>query len=199
LNFTEAKYRGLELLRLTLMLLDPKGYEHHLRNPLLPPGYPMSPPSPDPAPIPQRFPIDLDADHPREIERALKMLEDELRLVKRRPTHWRWALVALYNALGHILALHRPASFLPYTGIGQLTKMFDAVAAERLELSLVRESVELVDQLRTRHITLGVTRWPANLKKLPGVFLDCLRVIHRLHLEREGTDTTQELLIRLSL
>jgi hypothetical protein len=179
-NFTETKYRGFELLRITLMLLDPKGYEHHLWNPLLPPGFPMSPPSPDPAPIPQRFPINLEADHPREIERALKMLAEELRLVKRRPTHWRWALVVLYNALGHTLAARRPATFLPYTGIGQLTKMFDAVAGEQPELLQVRDSVKTIDRLRTTYITWGVTRWPIGPSELPGMFLDSLGVIRSL-------------------
>ena len=52
------------------------------------------------------------------MERALKMLAHELHYVKRKPTYWRWALVALYEAVGHALALHRPATFLAYTGLG---------------------------------------------------------------------------------
>ena len=108
------------------------------------------------------------------------MLEDELRHVKRRPTHWRWALVALYEALGHTLAQHRPPSFLPYTGLGQLTRLFDAVVGEHAELPQVRASVEEIDRLRTTWITRGVTRWPVALKTLSEVFLDCLRVAARL-------------------
>lgn len=180
-NFTEAKYRGLELLRLTLMLLDPKGHEHHLRDPLLPPGFPMSPPPPHPAPIPQPFPINLDADHAREIERALRMLEDELRLVKRRPTHWRWALVALYEAVGHTLAQHRPASFLLYSGVRQVSKLFDAVAEEHPEIASARKAVEEVDRLRTTWITRAVTAWPVGSEQLPVIFRDARWVI--CHLE----------------
>ena len=76
--------------------------------------------------------------------------------------------------------MHRPASFLPYTGIGQLTKLFDAVVSENPELPQVRASVEEIDRLRTTWITRGVTRWPVSLKNLPGMFVDCLRVIQRL-------------------
>jgi hypothetical protein len=179
-SFSEAKYRGLELLDLTLMLLDPKGYEQHLQHPSLPPGAPLPPPPPDPVPEPRAFPIRLEADHPREIERALQMLADELRYVKRRPTHWRWALVALHDALGHTLAAHRPSTFLPYTGLGQLTRLFDAVAGEYPDLPQVRTSVQEIDRLRTTYVTWGVTRWPVELKRLPEIFLDCVRVIQRL-------------------
>lgn len=157
-NEVEAKYRGLELLRLTLMALDPRGYDYHLRHPIPFSGTPLPPPPPDSPPTPQPFPIKLDADHAWEIKRALKMLADELQWVKRRPTHWRWALVALYETVGHTLAAHRPVTFLPYTGIGQLTKLFDVVVGEHPELPQVRESVEEIDRLRTTCITWGVTR-----------------------------------------
>jgi hypothetical protein len=108
------------------------------------------------------------------------MLHDELRWVKRRPTSWRWALVALYNALGHTLAAHCPASFLPYTGIGQLTKLFEAVLAEHPEIADARSAVEEIDRLRTTWITRAVTSWPVDLKGLPRSFLECLRVIDNL-------------------
>jgi hypothetical protein len=184
----EAKYRGLELLQIVLMLLEPKGYDYHIRHPLPFPGIPLPPPEPDRPPTPQAFPIKLDGDHAKEIDRALKMLADELRSVRRRPTHWRWALVALYDALGHTLAAHRPASFLPYTGLGQLTRLFDAVVEEHPELPQVRASVETVDRLRTTWIARGVTRWPVGLKKeLPGVFLDCVRIIGALEPTRAST------------
>jgi hypothetical protein len=164
------------------MVTNPKGYEHHLRHPLPPPGVPFALLPPDSPRTPQAFPIKLDADHTREIERALKMLAHELRFVKRKPTYWRWALVAMYEALGHTLAEHLPATFLPYSGLGQLTKMFDAMAGEHPELPQVRESFEMIERLRTTYITWGVTRWPVDAKKeLPGIFLDCLSVIRRLH------------------
>ena len=70
--------------------------------------------------------------------------------MEKRPTSWRWALVALYNALGHTLAAHRPASFLPYTGIGQLTKLFEAVSAEHPEIADAREAVERIDLCERR-------------------------------------------------
>ncbi len=133
-----------------------------------------------PPPIPQPYPIKLDADHPRQIESNLKMVRDELRWVKRRPTSWRWALVALYNALGHNLALHRPASFLPYTGIGQLTRLFDAVATEHPEIVSARRAVEEVDRLRTAWITRAVTSWPANPNHLHPIFDACLSAIRTL-------------------
>jgi len=179
-NFTEAKYRGLELLRLFLMLMDPKGYAYHLRHPLPFPGHPIPAPPPDPPPIPQPFPIRLDADHEKEIAQALEMLEDELRNVKRRPTHWRWALVALYNALGHTLAMHRPPTFLPYLGIGQLTKLFEAVASEHPEIVDSRAAVEKIDRLRTTWITRAVTGWPVDPGALGTLFRECTRAIHTL-------------------
>ena len=37
-----------------------------------------------------------------------------------------------------------------------------------------------MDRIRTTYIADGVTRWPVSLKKLPGIFEDCLRVIRRL-------------------
>ena len=70
----------------------------------------------------------------------------ELALGTRRPV----------QALGHTLALHRPASFLPCTGIGQLTKQFDAVAREHPEVASARQAVEEVNWLRTMWITRAV-------------------------------------------
>lgn len=185
-NEVEAKYRGLELLRLALMLMDPKGYEYHLRHPLPWPGASLPAPPPDPPPTPQPFPIKLDADHPAEIRKWLEMLEHELRFVKRRPTHWRWALVALYSALVHTLAMHRPPTFLPYMGIGQLTKLFDAVILERPEIADAREAVEGIDRLRTVWITRAFTQWPVDAKNLPTVFLDAIWVVGKLAPDAES-------------
>lgn len=111
------------------------------------------------------------------------MLVDELRWVKRRPTHWRWALVALYNGVGHTLAAHRPTTFLPYTGIGQLSKLFEAVAAEHPEIADGREAVEEIDRLRTVWITKAVERWPAGSELLPRRFLDCLQITKWLRVD----------------
>jgi predicted Rossmann fold nucleotide-binding protein DprA/Smf involved in DNA uptake len=80
-------------------------------------------------------------------------------------------LVALYNAVGHTLgapAIQRP---------GQVTKLFDAVAAEHPEIAEAKGAVEEVERLRCAWITWGVTDWPVELKKLPGIFLDCLRMV----------------------
>lgn len=109
------------------------------------------------------------------------MLEDELKNVTRRPTAWRWASVALYNALGHALAKHRPANYVDDPRPGQLVRRFETVAREMPELPQVRASVELVDKLRTTYLPRGVTKWPVDLKTLPGVVEDCQRVIGRLH------------------
>lgn len=190
-SFEEAKARSLEVLRLVLMLLDGEGYDYHLKNPALPPGAPMPPPPPDPLPTPQPFPIDLEADHQHETELALKMLADELRQVKRRPTHWRWALVALYNALGHTLAAHRPESFLPYGGLGQLTKLFEAVAKVHPEIAPAKKAVEEIDRLRTTWITRAVAAWPVDVNTLPPLFLDSLKLIRAL--EHPGVSDELEL------
>ncbi len=60
------------------------------------------------------------------------------------------------------------------TGAWARTPALHAVAATMPELPQVRASVEEVDRLRTTYITWGVTRWPVELKRLPGIFGDCL-------------------------
>ena len=85
-SFTDAKYRGLEILRLFFHLLDPAGYAYHLKHPQRPPTARMPEDLPDTPPVPQPAPINLAADHKREIDQALAMLSDELRHVTRRPS-----------------------------------------------------------------------------------------------------------------
>jgi len=179
LSFPEAKERGLELLRLTLMLVDPDGYAKRLKEPpVLNRG--LVTPIASPAPVPAEVALPLEGDHARAIEESLQRLAKELQLVKRRPTAWRWALVALWDALAHALAANRPAGFAPVSGLLELPRLFRAVSAEHPELPQVEQSVETINDLRTRHISRGVTRWPVELKQLPGIFLDCLRVVSRL-------------------
>ncbi len=169
-SFAEARASGQELLDLTCTLM--------VEGAQAPPEAAQAPQ--DVSPTPHAFPIPFGVDHDREIAKNLAMLQDELRCVNRWPSHWRWALVALYDALGHALAKHRPASFLPYLGLGQLTRLFDAVAAEMPELPQVRASVEQIDRLRTGWIIRGPTRWPVDVGELPGIFENCVRVIKRL-------------------
>jgi hypothetical protein len=110
LSFAEAKERELELLRLTLMLVDPDGYAKRLKErPALNRGI-ITPPG-APAPLPTEVALPLEGDHARAIDESLQRLLKELQLVKRRPTAWRWALVALWDALAHAFAAHRPADF----------------------------------------------------------------------------------------
>jgi hypothetical protein len=180
LSFPEAKQRGLELLRLTLMLVDPEGYAKRLKEPPVLNRGLVAPPV-APAPIPAEVALPLEGDHARAIEDSLQRLAKELQLVKRRPTAWRWAVVALWDALAHALAAHRPAGFVRQTGLLELPRLFRAVSGEHPELPQVEQSVETINDLRTRHIAKGVTRWPVDLKKqLPGMFGDCLRVMRRL-------------------
>ena len=179
LSFPEAKERGLELLRLTLMLVDAEGYAKRLKEPPVLNRGLVTPPV-APAPIPQDVALPLEGDHGRAIEVSLQRLTKELQFVKRRPTAWRWALVALWDALAHALAAHRPAGFAPESGLLELPRLFHAVSREHPELPQVEQSVETINDLRTRHISKGVTRWPVDFKQLPGMFSDCLRVIRRL-------------------
>lgn len=67
-----------------------------------------------------------------------------------------------------------------HSPFGQLLRLFDAVAGEMPELPQVRVSVEIVDRLRTTCLPRSVTRWPVELKQLPGIADDCRRLIARL-------------------
>lgn len=159
--------------------MDPREYarrskEHSMAEPDRPA------PKAEPARLPQAFPIPLQGNHERDLTLSLEMVAHELPAVRRRPSSWRWVIVALYDALGHALALRRPASYWPKEDLGQLTALFDAVAAERPELPEVREAVALIDRIRTTYIADAVARWPVSLKNLPGIMEDCLRVIRSL-------------------
>jgi len=196
LSFPEAKEHGLELLRLTLMLVDPDGYAKRLKEqPVLNRGLvtPIAPP----AAVPAEVALPLEGDHARAIDESLQRLAKELQLVKRRPTAWRWALVALWDALAHTLVAHRPAGFAPGSGLLELPSLFRAVSAEHPELPQVEQSVETINDLRTRHITMGVTRWPVELNQLRGQCMDCLRVIRRL--EPVVADTIRSIEVALGL
>lgn len=173
----DARLRGIELLELTAMLADPVGWEYWKKHP---PFAVVPEPEFESVPIPQAFPIKLDLDHDVEIRKALAMLEDELRQVKRRPTHWRWAIVALYEALGHALAKHRPASYVDDPRPGQLLRLFDAVAAAVPQRPEARMSVKMVDRLRTACLPRGVTRWPVKATELVCIVADCDRVVRQL-------------------
>jgi len=177
LSFEEARQRGLELLRLTLMLMDPAGYERRMKEP---PVWNLGPVEPLPLLAPQTIALPLDGDHAQELDLSLQKLAHELELVARRPSSWRWALVALWEALAHALAAHRPGDFRPRGGLGELSRLFLAVSGMYPELPQVGTAIEEIDRLRTRFITAAVTRWPVSRKRLPGIFIDCLRVVHRL-------------------
>lgn len=171
LSFEEAKARGVELIRLFRMFMDRSGHTGAARSSVSERFAP---------PLPEAMMLPVGSDHQAVIKEKLERLEQELRLVKHRPTAWRYALVALWDALAHALVAHRPSGFEMGHGFGALTRLFRAIAAERPELPQVEKSIEAIDDLRTRHIHQGVTRWPVALQQLPGIFLDCLRVIQRL-------------------
>jgi len=159
----EAKYRGLELIALFRMLMDPKADEERRRRPAS--GPKMAAPPPSPPPEPQAFPIRLDADHAYEVQSNLRMLEYELGRVKQFPTSWRWAIVAAYNALGHALLLKRPAE--PRDPLHHLLERFDAVADGMPATQHSREAVGHVEHLRTTWLSRPVSEWPRTPGRLP--------------------------------
>jgi len=65
-------------------------------------------------------------------------------------------------------------------GIGQLTKLFEAVVAEHPEIAVSRSAVQEIDRLRTTWITRAVTAWPVDSDALDTVFRECTRAIHTL-------------------
>ena len=136
----EARQRGLALRRFTLLLMDPDEYARRIKEPVVlnPDLQTRSVAASRP---PQAFPIPLQGNHYRDLDLKLQQIAHELTFVQHRPTSWRWAVVSLYDALGHALALHRPETYWPKEDLGQLTALFTAVAAERPELPQVREAI----------------------------------------------------------
>lgn len=179
----DARFAGIELLDLTAMLLDPVGWSYWRKHPPLVVPVPEESP-PAPPPTPQPFPIKLDADHDAQLRRELRILEDELRWVQRRPSSWRWVTVALYNSLGHALAKHRPADYRDDPGLGQLLRLFDAVAKPRPEIQPHRAAVQEVERLRCTWITRAVREWPAATGELSRVFWTAAKVIVLLETTR---------------
>jgi hypothetical protein len=88
-------------------------------------------------------------------------------------------VVALYEALGHSLALRRPDSFLPYEGLGQVSKLFEAVAVEHPAIAPARKAVGGIEQLRCVWITHAVTNWPTR-GTLPPLFVASLNALMAL-------------------
>ena len=158
----EAKYRGLELLELFRMLVDPKADEERRARALS--GPKMASPAPSPPPTPQPFPIRLDADHRYEMESNLRMLRYELGRVKTFPSSWRWAVVAAYNALGHALAMRHPVP--PRDALHHLLELFDRVAERVPALREKRSAVEQLELLRTTWLQGSVTDWPGSRQEL---------------------------------
>lgn len=100
--------------------------------------------------------------------------------MKRRPTAWRHVIVALWDALAHVLIANKPGGYEVKLGPGEMVRLFRAVATERPELPQVEKSIELIDDLRSRWLPAGVTRWPVELDRLPGIVEDGIRAINRL-------------------
>lgn len=161
-TLAETRQHGLELMRLTFLMLDPEGFTHWMENPPAPIGFVLETPVPRPDPVPRPYPIDFDADHEWEIERNLRMVADELKYVKRRPGNWRWAIVALYNALGHALAMHIPTGRRPEPDVGQLMVLFDIVSKTHGSIAPDRYSVLQLNLIRTKWIAEPIARWPIN-------------------------------------
>ncbi len=184
----EAREIAERIIRLYRLLVDPNGVEAAVRRVSSEQlDYPTEPrrvfePPLPPEPEPRPCPILRDADHAKEVHFNLAMVRDELRFVRRRPAHWRWALVALYDALGHALALHCPPEQWPEEGLGQLTRLFDVVATTQPEILPAREAVETVDRIRTNFLRYAVNRWPVSTIALTGVVNGLLHVIARLKL-----------------
>lgn len=143
LTFGEARERALEVLRLSLMLVDPDGYAQRMKEPPVLNRWATAPAMP--VPVAQHLALPLEGDHARAIEENLERLGRELRLVKRRRTAWRWALVALWGAMAHALAAKRPAGIRAEAGPRKLPRIFRAAGGERPELPQAKRSMELLN------------------------------------------------------
>lgn len=85
--------------------------------------------------------------------------------------------MALLNALRHALAKHRPADYQDDLGLGQLLRLFDAVAMTRPEIRKHREAVEKVERLRCTWITRAVREWPTMPDELAALNQACRSMI----------------------
>lgn len=178
-SLEEARAAALEMLRLFLLLLAPKRYEALMKEAPVINRHFVTPPSP--APSVYAVPLPLDGDHREAIEQNLQQIQSQMRFVGRRPTAWRWVVLATWNALAHALAIERPIGYLPRPGTDQLPQLFRAVCTVRPELPQVGRAIEALNEIRTGHFARGVTRWPVNLKtELPGIVEDRLRVVRRM-------------------
>lgn len=135
---------------------------------------------PSAVPVPELVPLEPANPGFDGLRESLQQLAVDLPITRRRTTQWRSAIIHLWGALAEVLTKNKPDSIVVGSGPGELSRLFRAVALERPELPQVESSVEVLDDLRTRWLRVGVTRWPVSLGKLPGIFLDGLRVIQRL-------------------
>lgn len=118
-----------------------------------------------------------DAPHDlREVTLHLRKLRHELELVPEYPSSWRWAVMALHEALTIALQLNVPAAVADEP----LPALFRRVEQDHPELPQVIRSIELMHRLRTRQIVEGVHRWRIPDITLRVMCADCLRVIRRL-------------------
>ncbi len=108
----------------------------------------------------------------------MRMVTDELRWVKRRPTGWRWAIAALYGVVGHSLA--ECWSVPPSDPLHHLTELFVVALKEVPELAPMQAGIEALEVFRTTWLSEPMHRWPVTPKEMPALFLNCLSVVERL-------------------
>lgn len=177
MTLEQARKRGSQLVELYRLLLDPEGYERRTTG-IAATNHTVYPVDRPRAPEPSAFPIPLDRDDIHEIRSNLALVVDELGKTKQRPNSWRWAVVALYNVLGHCLVRRRriPAR----DPLRHLMELFDAVAEGDPEMRSYREAVQTLERLRTTWVPYGVERWPIGRADLRRLFGACLDLLHRL-------------------
>lgn len=178
-NAEEAAHYATHLLRLYRQVIDPDVF--HARLLERPEAIAVHASLPRPVPVPQPRPVLIrrDVNHAAVLRHGLELLESELRTVDRWPKNWRWVVVALYEVLAHTLAPHCPEFRWPGSGMGQLAALFDVVVEGEPDVGFARESVEVVDQIRTQWFHADVRDWPVTPPLLHKVVADVRSLVRQ--------------------
>jgi len=175
LSFEAARLRALELLDLFYLIHDPEGWEQRRSDFIH--GYDLPRMgSLDTTPVlhPRPAPLDLQADHREKLGRALVMIGNGRHWVRARPTTWRYAVIALYEAVGHALVLTLGVEVPdPGDGLHHLTPLYDAALGKGSK----REAIEQLEVLRTTYLPVAVSNWIVQSKDLPRLFIECLEIL----------------------
>lgn len=150
-------------------------------------------------------PIWLRADEQREAVRALEIFRTQLDLAVEDPLSWKWALVALHNALQNfiIASMNGPAMLgtlkpfiaekwlegTPAQAQGKVRSVPDyflELYGRMKDETGYRPSIEVdiavgrLNEHRNAFIHYTPASWLVHVNELPGIALDCLEVIEAL-------------------